>query len=83
MPSEQHKVLTGLSNTEPVVGAQRLRAQALNWFLSESNWDECAVQAQRLENAIEDEPLIFSSVASFVGYLRRKKRGNSFPLGVS
>jgi hypothetical protein len=37
LPSEQHKVLTGLSNTKPVVGAQHLRAQALHWFLSESN----------------------------------------------
>ena len=36
LPTERHKSLTGLANTEPVVGAQHRRAQALQWFLSES-----------------------------------------------
>ena len=36
LPPERHKSLTGLANTEPVVGAQRRHAQALQWFLSES-----------------------------------------------
>jgi SRSO17 transposase len=49
LPSERHKTLTGLTNTEPVVGAQLPRAQRLQWFLSESDWDERAVQTQRLE----------------------------------
>jgi hypothetical protein len=48
LPSERHKTLTGLSNTEPVVGAQLSRAQRLQWFLSESNWSEREVQAERL-----------------------------------
>src|SRR5439155_22046883 len=48
LPSERHKTLTGLTNTEPVVGAQVARAQRLQWFLSESDWSERAVQAERL-----------------------------------
>jgi hypothetical protein len=36
LPTERHKSLTGLANTEPVVGAQHRRAPALQWFLSES-----------------------------------------------
>lgn len=54
LPSERHKTLTGLVNTEPVVGAQLPRAQKLQWFLSESNWDERAVQAERLRLLRED-----------------------------
>ena len=48
LPSERHKTLTGLVNTEPLVGAQLPRAQKLHWFLSESDWDERKVQAERL-----------------------------------
>jgi SRSO17 transposase len=48
LPSERHKTLTGLVNTEPLVGAQLPRAQKLQWFLSESDWDERTVQAERL-----------------------------------
>jgi SRSO17 transposase len=48
LPSERHKTLTGLTTTEPVVGAQVARAQRLQWFLSESAWPEREVQAQRL-----------------------------------
>jgi SRSO17 transposase len=54
LPSERHKTLTGLVNTEPVVGAQFPRAQKLQWFLSESDWDERAVQQQRLRLLLED-----------------------------
>ena len=36
LPAERHKTLTGLVNTEPLVGAQPPRAQKLQWFLSES-----------------------------------------------
>jgi SRSO17 transposase len=53
-PSERHKTLTGLVNTEPVVGAQLPRAQKLQWFLSESDWDERKVQAERLKLLRED-----------------------------
>jgi SRSO17 transposase len=54
LPSERHKTLTGLTNTEPVVGAQLPRAQKLQWFLSESDWDERKVQAERLKLLRED-----------------------------
>ena len=49
LPSERNKTLTGLVNTEPGVGAQLSRAQKLQWFLSESNWDERKVQAEQLK----------------------------------
>ena len=54
LPSERHKTVTGLVNTEPVVGAQLPRAQQLQWFLSESTWDEREVQAERLTLLRED-----------------------------
>src|SRR5260370_38862453 len=47
--------MTGLVNTEPVVGAQQPRAQKLQWFLSESTWDERKVQAKRLR-LLRDDP---------------------------
>lgn len=56
LPSERPKTLTGLVNTEPIIGAQLPRAQQLQWFLSESDWDERAVQQQRLQLLL-DEPL--------------------------
>ena len=49
LPTERNKTLTGLVNTEPLVGAQFPRAQKLQWFLSEAEWDERAVQARRLK----------------------------------
>ena len=48
LPSERHKTLTGLVNTEPMVGAQLPRAQKLQWFLSESTWNADAVNTCRL-----------------------------------
>jgi SRSO17 transposase len=54
LPSQRHKTLTGLVNTEPGVGAQLPRAQRLQWFLSESDWSERAVQAERLRLLRED-----------------------------
>ena len=47
LPMERAKTLTGLANTEPVVGAQHPAAQRLQWFLSESTWDPALVN-QRL-----------------------------------
>jgi SRSO17 transposase len=49
LPTERNKTLTGLVNTEPLVGAQLPRAQKLQWFLSEAEWDERAIQARRLK----------------------------------
>ena|SRR2546425_8631022 len=54
LPSERHKRLSGLMNTEPVVGAQLPRAQALQWFLSEADWDERKRQESRLQLLRED-----------------------------
>src|SRR6266705_4161561 len=54
LPSERLKTLTGLVNTEPVVGAQLPRAQRLQWFLSESDWQESQVQAERLSLLCKD-----------------------------
>ncbi len=54
LPTERHKTLTGLVNAEPLVGAQLPRAQKLQWFLSESDWDERQVQAERLTLLRED-----------------------------
>lgn len=48
LPTERNKTLTALANTEPVVAAQHLQVQRLQWFLSESMWDAQAVNAQRL-----------------------------------
>jgi SRSO17 transposase len=60
LPMERNKTLTGLANTEPVVGAQDQQAQFLQWFLSESDWDERQVQSQRLQMLLED-PLTMPS----------------------
>src|SRR4051794_31807343 len=54
LPTERNKTLTGLANTEPVVGAQNRHAQFLQWFLCESDWDERSVQNQRLGMLLED-----------------------------
>jgi SRSO17 transposase len=54
LPTQRHKTLTGLVNAEPIVGAQLPRAQRLQWFLSESDWEERQVQAERLSLLRED-----------------------------
>jgi SRSO17 transposase len=48
LPAARNKTLTALANTEPIVGAHHPRAQALQWFLSESDWDPAAVNTRRL-----------------------------------
>jgi hypothetical protein len=54
LPAERNKTLTALANTEPVVGAQRREAQSLQWFLSESRWDQKEVNERRLKLLLED-----------------------------
>ncbi len=49
LPTERNKTLTGLANTEPIVGAQKPVAQKLQWFLSESSWDLDVVNERRLQ----------------------------------
>ncbi len=48
LSSERNKTLTGLANTEPVVGSVHPEAQKLQWFLSESSWDAAVVNERRL-----------------------------------
>jgi SRSO17 transposase len=48
LPTERNKTLTGLTNTEPVVGAQHPAAQRLQWFLTESTWTPEAINQRRL-----------------------------------
>lgn len=62
LPTERHKSLTGLANTEPVLGAQHRRAQALQWLLSESTWSERAVQERRLQ-LLRSDPLTAPTTA--------------------
>ncbi len=54
LPAERNKTLTALTNTEPVVGAQRKEAQSLQWFLSESGWDPEQVNRRRVELTLKD-----------------------------
>src|SRR5258708_685150 len=54
LPTERNKTLTGLANTEPSVGAQYPRAQGMQWFLSEANWQERHVQQRRLRLLLEE-----------------------------
>jgi SRSO17 transposase len=54
LPTERNKTLTGLANTEPYVGAQHPRAQGMQWFLSEANWQERQVQQRRLRLLLEE-----------------------------
>jgi hypothetical protein len=54
LPTERNKTLTGLANTEPYVGAQHSRAQGIQWFLSESSWQEQQIQERRLRVLLEE-----------------------------
>lgn len=54
LPAERNKTLTTLANAEPVAGAQRKEAQSLQWFLSESGWEQQEVNERRLELLLED-----------------------------
>jgi hypothetical protein len=54
LPAERNKTLTALANAEPVVGAQRKKAQSLQWFLSESGWDPSVINARRVDLLRED-----------------------------
>lgn len=48
LPSERNKTLTGVANTEPVLGAQHPAAQRLQWFLTESTWAPETLNERRL-----------------------------------
>nr|WP_205665268.1 transposase [Caldimonas tepidiphila] len=55
LPRDRNKTLTALAGAEPVVQAQAAAVQRLQFFLSEAQWDEQAVNAQRL--AIVSSPV--------------------------
>src|SRR5579859_450062 len=57
LPAERNKTLTGLVNSEPVVGAQAARVQSLQWYLSESTWDAAAVNQRRLDLLVKSAAL--------------------------
>ena len=48
-PRDRNKTLTCLAGAEPVAGAQHRAVQRLQFFLSESNWDDEKINACRLE----------------------------------
>src|SRR5215211_2999913 len=54
LPAERNKTLAALANTEPVLGAQRREAQSLQWFLSESGWDQQELNERRLKLLFEE-----------------------------
>jgi SRSO17 transposase len=54
LPAERNKTLTGLANTEPGVGAPEARAQSLQGYIAESNWDGAAVNRRRLELLVNE-----------------------------
>ena len=73
LPAERNKTLTGLANTEPVVGAQRKEAQSLQWFLSESRWDPKEVNERRFKLLLLEEP---STAANDEGVLVIDEHGD-------
>jgi len=48
-PRDRNKTLTALAGAEPVAGAGHRAVQRLQFFLSESRWDQERVNARRLE----------------------------------
>ncbi|MDH6221572.1 SRSO17 transposase [Streptomyces pseudovenezuelae] len=54
LPRDRNKTLTCLADTEPVVGAQHAAVQRLQFFLSESTWDNHRVNGRRLELLLAD-----------------------------
>ena len=49
LPRDRNKTLTALADAEPITGAQHRQVQRLQWFLSESTWDQEAVNQQRIQ----------------------------------
>src|SRR6516164_523713 len=53
-PRDRNKTLTALAGAEPVTGAQHPAVQRLQFFLSESRWDQERVNDRRLELLLAD-----------------------------
>src|ERR671910_888499 len=54
LPRDRNKTLTALAGAEPVVGAQHAAVQGLQFFLSESPWDQEQLNQRRLELLVAD-----------------------------
>jgi SRSO17 transposase len=54
LPRDRNKTLTALAGAEPITQAQEAPVQRLQFFLSESSWDEAAVTQRRLELLVTD-----------------------------
>jgi DDE superfamily endonuclease len=54
LPRDRNKTLTGLAGAEPITGAQHREVQRLQWFLSESSWDQQALNERRVRLLCQD-----------------------------
>jgi hypothetical protein len=54
LPRDRNKTLTGLAGAEPITGAQHREVQRLQWFLSESAWDDQVVNDRRVQLLCQD-----------------------------
>jgi SRSO17 transposase len=54
LPRDRNKTLTGLAGAEPITGAQHREVQRLQWFLSESAWDQEQVNDRRVQLWCQD-----------------------------
>ena len=58
LPRDRKKMLTRLAGVAPIVEAQEVPVQRLQFFLSESTWDAEAVNARRLELIWADAEIV-------------------------
>jgi hypothetical protein len=54
LPRDRNKTLTGLAGAEPITGAQHREVQRLQWFLTESAWDDQQVNDRRVRLLSQD-----------------------------
>jgi SRSO17 transposase len=54
LPRDRNKTLTALVGAEPIVEAQHPAVQRLQWFVSESKWNDEGLNRRRLEIAFAD-----------------------------
>src|SRR6266536_4764812 len=54
LPRDRNKTMTALAGAEPVVGAQHVAVQGLQWFATESSWDHQQVNQRRVELLMAD-----------------------------
>jgi hypothetical protein len=54
LPRDRNKTLTGLAGAEPITEAQHREVQRLQWFLTESSWDDQQINDRRVRLLCED-----------------------------